>query len=81
MCARDCVRLGYLQVPITQTYYHQIDLQSTDSGWTTQSRYVYILVECYALMEMHFGPETACALRANVTRLASSARHQCVAFN
>ena len=30
---------------------------------------------------MHFGPETAPALRANVTGLASSARHQCVAFN
>ena len=30
---------------------------------------------------MHFGPETAPALRANVTSLATSARHQCIAFN
>ena len=29
---------------------------------------------------MHFGPGTAPALRANVTGLASSARHKCVAF-
>ena len=32
-------------------------------------------------LTMHFGPETARVLRANVTSLASSARHQCVAFN
>ena len=28
-----------------------------------------------------FGPETACALRTNVNGLASSTRHQCIAFN
>ena len=40
-----------------------------------------IFLIIYIYPTMHFGPETAPALRANVTGLASSARHQCVAFN
>ena len=39
--------------------------------------YMYILM--YLMMQ--FGPEAAHALRTNVTGLASSAHHQCVAFN
>ena len=35
----------------------------------------------YMYLTMHFGPDIAPALRANVTGLASSACHQCVAFN
>ena len=56
--------------------------------WQTERAYLVVqlvqffyIYNIYMYPTMHFGPKTAPALRANVTGLASSARHQCAAFN
>ena len=54
--------------------------------WRAERAYLVVRlaqfsIYIYMYPMMHFGPETAPALRTNVTGLASSARHQCVAFN
>ena len=57
------------------------------SDWRAQRAYLvvqlarFLSLYIYMIPMMHFGPETAHAQQANVTGLASSARHQCVAFN
>ena len=53
-----------------------------DSEINWQAEWAYLVVrlaQFYMYPTMHFGP--APALRANITSLASSAYHQCVAFN
>ena len=49
-------------------------------NWRAERAYLVVqLARFFMYLMMHFGPETAPALRANVPGLASSARHQCVA--
>ena len=56
---------------------------SASDDWRVEQAHLVVQLaqDFHMYPMMHFGPGTARALRANVTSLASSAHHQCVAFN
>ena len=64
---------------IRHRHMHKPSWRAEQAHLVVQLARFFIFI--YMYLTMHFGPETAHVLCTNVTGLASSGRHQSVAFN